>query len=102
MGDFNVDLKTFFQRSEKKWPTEAVLDRNKINMEVIAPGVFNKTIILLGFAGYKMIVTNSALHIQRALVKKLSNNPEQLVEVIVACLVFSKWYCQRKSIIITK
>lgn len=28
---------------------------------VIDPGVFNKTIILLGLDGYKIIITNSAL-----------------------------------------
>ena len=28
---------------------------------VVDPGVFNKTIILLGLAGYKMIITNPAL-----------------------------------------
>ena len=40
---------------------------------VVDPGVFNKTIILLGLAGYKMIIINStnearylSLHIQRA------------------------------------
>ena len=27
----------------------------------VDPGVLNKTIILLGFAGYKRIITNSAL-----------------------------------------
>ena len=43
---------------------------------VVDPGVFNKTIIVLGLAGYKMIITNEArivgylsLHIQRALVE---------------------------------
>ena len=39
---------------------KTVLDRNKINI-VVDPGDFNKTIILLGLAGYKMIVTNSVL-----------------------------------------
>ena len=39
--------------------TKAVLDRNKITME--DPGMFNKTIILLGLAGYKMITTNLPL-----------------------------------------
>ena len=39
---------------------ETVLDRNKINT-VVDPGDFTKTIILLGLAGYKMIVTNSVL-----------------------------------------
>ena len=34
---------------------------------VLDPGVFNKTIILLGLARYKMIMTS--LHIQRALVE---------------------------------
>ena len=38
---------------------KTVLDRNKIN--IVDPGDFNKTIILLGLAGYKMIVTNSVL-----------------------------------------
>ena len=36
---------------------KTVLDRNKINI-VVDPRDFNKTIILLGLAGYKMIVTN--------------------------------------------
>ena len=40
--------------------TKAVLDRNKINIKVADPGVFNKTIILFELAGYKMIVTKQA------------------------------------------
>ena len=46
--------------------------------EIVDTGVFIKTIILLGLAVYKMIITNSArylsLHIQPALVELLLSN----------------------------
>ena len=47
------------------------LTEAKINALIVDSGVFNKTIILIGLAGYKMIITNSvhylSLHIQHAL-----------------------------------
>ena len=30
-------------------------------IRVVVPGVFNKTILLLGLAGYKVIISNSVL-----------------------------------------
>ena len=43
---------------EKKRLTKAVLDQNKINMEeLLILEFFNKTMILLELAGYKMIIT---------------------------------------------
>ena len=44
---------------------KAVLDGNKINMEELLILILEfliKKIILLGLAGYKMIITNSVLH----------------------------------------
>ena len=44
--------------SEKKKATKTVLDQNKINMEeLLILEFFNKTMILLELAGYKMIIT---------------------------------------------
>ena len=40
--------------------TEAEVDA-LIDGRVVDPGVFNKTIIRLGIAGFKMIITDSAL-----------------------------------------
>ena len=41
--------------------TEAEIDAS-VCVRVVDPGAFNKTIILLGLAGCKMIIANSALH----------------------------------------
>ena len=39
---------------------------------IVDPGVFNKTVILLGLAGYKMIITNSALTLYPALPRRIT------------------------------
>ena len=41
--------------------TEAEIDALVDNTTPKRPGVFNKTVILLGLAGYKVIMTNSVL-----------------------------------------
>ena len=47
-----------FAALRKKRLTKAVLDQNKINMEeLLILEFFNKTMILLELAGYKMIIT---------------------------------------------
>ena len=42
---------------------------------VVDPGVFNKIIILLGLAGYKMIITNLALRASLVMYHFMSSVP---------------------------
>ena len=46
-----------------------------IHGRVVDPGVFNKTIIILGLAGYKMIITNSALRASLVIYHFTSSTP---------------------------
>ena len=71
-----------FAALRKNLPTKDVLNLNCLGRNrcfsgrVVDPGVFSKTIILLGLAGYELIITQLgaqtsylSLHIQRALLE---------------------------------
>ena len=63
-------------RSETKWPTKAILDWNKINMEELSILEFLlKAVIPLGLAGHKMIVTYSTLCTSLVVYHFISSTP---------------------------
>ena len=57
--------------SGKKWPTKAVLDRNKINMEelLILESLVKKKLFYSGLLGATRLVGYLSLDIQHAIVK---------------------------------
>ena len=56
---FNRKMTSFFRFSLK---LRSFLSLCFFRFSIMCRRVFNKTIILLGLAGYEMIITNSALH----------------------------------------
>ena len=64
---------------------------------LVDPGVFNKTIIQLGLAGYKMIITNAAL--RASLVISITSYTVRPPRIIVKCNF--RQYCFVLLVLIT-